>query len=552
MAHRVAQLRAEKVALRFLEDGERETCAVTYAELDESVRAIASWLQRDCAAGERAVLLFTPSIEFITAYLGCLYAGVLPVAISPPLDVAALDMSARMIARAAPSVVLTDLPELAGTLAAAAGEPRVATGAQALRGDPQTWARPEINLQSLALLQYTSGSTRDPRPVMVTHGNLVANQERLREFFGSDDGMGGVSWLPSYHDMGLMSALHAIYIGAWFVMMSPLDFLRRPMRWLEGISRYGAQVSGGPDFAYDLCVRKGTSDQIARLDLSSWQVACNGAQPVRAETMRAFAAAFAPAGFREQAFAPCYGLAEATLFVTGVAPHESFSVVRVPPSYDDHEGRVPAAGPDRHVVACGAVVGDEVLIAGPDGEVLGEREIGEIWVAGTSVAAGYWQLPDATAAKFRARPPGGDRDYLRTGDMGFLDDGRLCVLGRIKDLIVVEGRTHYPQDIESTVERCSDRLRPGCSAAFLARDAQGVEHLVVVCELARGAEPSARLARAARKAVRAEHGLVLHDLVMAPVRTVPKTTSGKVRRAACRLAYEEGELTRGIADASGG
>jgi amino acid adenylation domain-containing protein/FkbM family methyltransferase len=554
----------ERVAFTFLANGEVEEAWLTYQELDLRARALAARLAAHGLAGQRAMLLYPPGLDFIVAFFGCFYAGTLAVPAYPPASERSLPRLAAILASARPQAILTTSALLGKLERAAAKLP--GTGALiALATDtvaPELaagWTRPAIDLDHPAFLQYTSGSTSDPKGVIVRHGNLLHNEEMIRQAFGQSAESVIVGWLPLYHDMGLIgNVLQTLYAGATCILMSPLAFLTRPVRWLQAISRYRATTSGGPNFAYDLCARKATDAEIAALDLRSWEVAYNGAEPVRAATLRLFAERFAPCGFRAAAFYPCYGLAEATLFVAGgtlgVEPAvRSFATAalaanRLSPAEGGEEGR--------ELVSCGrAWLEQEIAIVDPEtGVRCAPGQVGEIWVAGPSVAGGYWQLPEATSHDFGARlaaePEAGL--FLRTGDLGAAFDGELFVTGRAKDLIIIRGRNHYPQDLELTFERCHSDLRPGCSTAF-AIEREGEERVVIVGELERGASAGLEeIAAAARQALSAEHEIALHDLVLVRPQTIPKTSSGKVQRRACRAAYLAGGGLDVIARSRGG
>ncbi|HEX5760111.1 MAG TPA: amino acid adenylation domain-containing protein, partial [Thermoanaerobaculia bacterium] len=390
-----------------------------------------------------------------------------------------------------------------------------------------------------------------PKGVVVTHGNLLDNEEAIRVAFAQSEASLVVGWLPLYHDMGLIgNVLQPLYAGARAVLMAPLSFLQRPALWLETISRYRATTSGGPNFAYDLCVRKVGEAEKAALDLTSWSLAFNGSEPVRAETLERFAAAFARCGFRRQAFFPCYGLAEATLFVTGGSPAEP-PVVREVDAAALERHRVvdapPGAPGSRSLVGCGrAAPAQAVRLIDPESRLpCPPAWVGEIWVAGPSVAAGYWRRPAETESTFGALPAGvagGEGPFLRTGDLGFLSAGELFVTGRIKDLIILRGRNHYPQDLERTAEASHPALRPGCAAAFAVdRDGEGRLVLLVEAERSSAAQVAAA-AEAARRAVAEEHEVAVEEVVLLRRGTILKTTSGKIRRGACRAAYLAGEL----------
>jgi acyl-CoA synthetase (AMP-forming)/AMP-acid ligase II len=423
----------------------------------------------------------------------------------------------------------------------------------AVAAEEDAWIDRGVTPETLAFLQYTSGSTAMPKGVMVSHENLVHNIHMLADRFGTYPGAIVVSWLPMFHDMGLIGCvLHPMLRGSSTYLMAPAAFLQRPLRWLQAISRYRGNVSGGPNFAYDLCVQRSTPEQRAALDLRSWHMAFNGAEPVRARTIEGFARAFAPHGFRPEAMSPGYGLAESTLLVS---IRERGDAVIAP--FDAEElgrGRarttVEPGVAARDLVGCGpANPGERVLIVDPERLTpCPDGDIGEIWVHGPSVAQGYWNLPEETRRTFRATLAGsGDGPFLRTGDLGFYHGGEIFIAGRIKDLIIADGRNHYPQDIELTVEQSHPAFRAGCSAAF-SIDTGGEERVVVVAEAnphrvdSGQADPAAAVLRAARRAVAVAHDLELADLYLCRPGTIPKTTSGKIRRQGCRAAFLSGAL----------
>ncbi|MEA2563977.1 MAG: hypothetical protein QOH06_5481 [Acidobacteriota bacterium] len=502
----------ERCAFTFLgdgRDGDTPTERLTYAEVDQKARAIAADLQRRGAAGERVLLLFPPGLDFVTAFLGCLYAGAVAVPAYPPSPGRGTGRLRSLLEDAKPRLALTT-PSLLPRVE------REVEGAVALEGlVPEDWRPPAVGPDSLAFLQYTSGSTSTPKGVRVTHGNLIANERAIQHAFGQSEESVVVGWLPLYHDMGLIgNVLQPLWCGATCVLMSPLSFLQRPRRWLEAIDRFQGTTSGGPDFAYSLCVRKIPPAEREGLDLSSWRVAFNGAEPVRAATLDAFAEAFAPCGFRREAFYPCYGLAEATLFVSGGDPDAAPKVVG-------------------NLVSCGrAWPGERITVVDAEGHELPAGEEGEIQVFGPSVADGYWE----------GESFGG---VLRTGDLGRLDEhGELFVTGRLKDLIVVRGRNLYPHDIERTAEESHLALRSGGGAAFSV-EVDGEERLVVVHEVERRREAEAgEAAEAIRAAVLREHEVSPHEVMPIRAGTLPKTSSGKVRRGACREEFLAGTLTR--------
>jgi acyl-CoA synthetase (AMP-forming)/AMP-acid ligase II len=400
----------------------------------------------------------------------------------------------------------------------------------------------------VAFLQYTSGSTSTPKGVIVTHANILANQRMIAGGFGSSERSVVGSWLPLYHDMGLIGCvMHPLFLGAPGYLMSPVEFLKAPVTWLRMISRYRVTLAGGPNFAYERCVRKVTPAQRVGLDLSSWTIAFNGAEPIRAETVDAFTAAFRDTGFRPEAMYPCYGLAEATLYVTGEPPLRGPVIRAFGVDELERDGRAaPTADPGgRRLVSSGRTWGAQrIVVVDPlEGRPLPDGGVGEIWVRGPNVAKGYWNRAGASAETFDARLPDGDGPYLRTGDLGFLLEGELYVTGRIKDLIVVRGRNHYPQDLERTAEEADSRARAGCGVAFGIEE-NGAEQVVIVQEVERDLSPEdlARLARAIRRAVASAHDLSPRAVVLLPPGEIPKTSSGKIQRGLTRERYLDGAL----------
>ncbi len=562
----------------YLIDGEAEGDHLTHATLDCQARGIGALLASYRAAGERALLLYPAGLEFIAAFFGCLYAGVIAV----PLPAPNLTHPQRTIPRlraiindAQPSVVLTTSAILAdaGDLFAQAPE------FQKLRWVPtdmvagglaEEWQDPGVTGNTLALLQYTSGSTAEPKGVMISHGNLIHNSVYISRLFALDPNGVTVTWLPAFHDMGLTNGIiQPVYKGRPCYLMPAVSFLMRPVRWLEAISRFKATISGGPNFAYELCTRRITPEQRETLDLTSWDVAYNGAEPVRADTMRRFAATFASCGLRPGTLHPCYGLAEATLLVSGGSLRDGIvRTIQVPALERNHV--VDACDQDRNVrtlVSSGHALPDtKIVIADPESlTACAPDQVGEIWVSGPSVTQGYWNRPEETERACHAcLKDTGDGPFLRTGDLGFVQDGELFVTGRLKDLIILSGRKLYPQDIELTAEQSHPALRPACCAVF-AVDGPDEERLVIVVEVephyrpaghsspAReaSAHPPGRLpldveavVRAVRAAVAEQHDARAHTVVLLRAGRIPKTTSGKVQRHACKAGFLEGTLDR--------
>ncbi|HSF42104.1 MAG TPA: amino acid adenylation domain-containing protein, partial [Thermoanaerobaculia bacterium] len=544
----------ERTAYVFLADGEEEQDRLTYAALDTRARAIAAALGRAVMPGERVLLLYPPGLDFIAAFFGCLYAGLIAVPAYPPRSPRMMPRLLSLLADARPAVALASGASLTRVRGWLERTPEAAAlswlATDGLEPAPAGWEPAAPESDDIAFLQYTSGSTSTPKGVMVSHGNLLHNQEMIRRAFGQDEDSVIVGWLPLYHDMGLIgNVLQPLYVGARCVLMSPHSFLQRPQRWLEAISRHGATTSGGPNFAYDLCARKVSPADLAGLDLSRWNVAFNGAEPVRPETLERFATTFAPAGFRREAFYPCYGLAEGTLFAAGGLCGRAPEVRAFEASALEQNRAVPVeAGPApaRRLVGCGhAWMEQEIAVVDPEtGERCASGQVGEIWISGPSVARGYWGRAEETQRTFGAELPGSGRPFLRTGDLGVISEGELFVTGRLKDLIILRGRNLYPQDIELTVEASHPALRAGCAAAFPVEVA-GEERLVVVQEIERRQQDHVdveAVAEAIRRAVAEEHEARVHEVVLLEAGAIPKTSSGKIQRHACRAGYLAGSL----------
>ncbi|MHB9858119.1 type I polyketide synthase [Streptomyces sp. YIM S03343] len=547
--------RAEEPFYRFLVHGEDQAELLTGAVLDRRARAIAVALGERAAVGDRALILCPPGIDYVAAFFGCLYAGVVAVPAYPPDPGLVPRMLPRLlgvIEDAAPSVVLA--PAAAAAMADQIAELAPETAAlpwlavdEVDEAGAADWRRPGVRGHDLAFLQYTSGSTGRPKGVMLSHDNLLANLAAIDRHMLGGDAPSCVIWLPPYHDMGLIGGLlEPAYRGYPVTFMSPLAFLKRPARWLRAVSDFRATHSGGPNFAYDLCVAKISEEERAGLDLSNWQVAFSGAEPVRAETLERFARSFEPNGFRRSAFYPCYGMAEASLLLSGGARTTNPPVLRVRADLLE-QNRVEPAEPGagtRTLVSCGQIIsGHRLVIVAPDaGTPLPDGEVGEIWVAGPSIARGFWGRPEESAERLDARLPDGEGPFLRTGDLGFLHDGELYVTGRIKDLIIIAGKNHYPQDIERTVEEAHPALRRGAGIAFSV-DSGEAEELVVV-QAVRGAARAAaeEIFTAVRAAIAEQHGLQVHDIVLVAPGSIPKTSSGKLQRYACKEAYLAGSL----------
>jgi natural product biosynthesis luciferase-like monooxygenase protein len=537
---------------------------------------VAATLQRLGAPGERAILLYPPGIEYIAAFFGCMYAGVLAVPAYPP-DPSRLQRSLPRLVNICSD---SGAKFLLTTSAIAAMGPAISEMAPVLRDmswvasdeikqdAAARWSMPSLSANDLAFLQYTSGSTGNPRGVMLSHENLLHNIALIRDAAEMEENSTGISWLPPYHDMGLIgSILCPLVHGGPLVFMSPLAFLGKPLRWLAAISKYRGVISGAPNFAYDLCVRRTTPEDVRALDLSSWRVALSGAEPIRQGTLEQFTRHFAPAGFRSQAFYPCYGLAEATLIVTGGAAGAGASVFMADTEALRQNRAIRATDPTQAtpLISCGRSVGGQSVVVVDTSNLLPvpTGSIGEVWVAGPSVARGYWARSEESLHTFRAYLADGTGPFLRTGDLGFMRDGEVSITGRLKDLIIIRGANYYPQDFERTVEAAHPRLRKGCAVAFSFNDG-GEERLVVVAEVERRSADRARgtldaasavidvppldfviaeVVAAIREAIAGQHQLQVYSVVLIPPGTLPKTSSGKVQRQGTRAEYVAGTLT---------
>jgi acyl-CoA synthetase (AMP-forming)/AMP-acid ligase II len=545
----------DDVAYAHLPDGEGIGATMTYAELDEAARAAAASFT---ALGPGNVLLLYPSgLDFVRALFGCLYIGLTPAPVQVPRSRQSVERLRRIARDAAATTVLTtaavrdDLEERFGDLLS--GLTLIATDAPGgvPVGAPTPSGLPHAG--DTALLQYTSGSTGDPKGVMVTHANFVSNLVETDEVWPVETDGAVVSWLPLFHDMGLVfGVLFPLWAGVPAYLMPPEAFIRRPGRWLEAISRFRGTHAAAPSFAYDLCVRAAAEGRISRVcDLSRWRVAANGAEPVRFRTIERFAETFAPYGFRREAMCPGYGLAENTLRATGVPPDRAPEVLRLSEQALG-EGRadiVGAAAEGAKPLVSSGVPARSTRIRIADPRTLVEcppGRIGEIWIDGPCVASGYLGRPGLSEQTFRARIHGEPhgQTHLRTGDLGFLHEGELYVTGRVKDVIIRNGRNYYPQDIELSAESAVPGLRPNCAAAFSVDDGTQ-EQLVVVVE-ADGRVLRAYGERSLRErvhdVVHENHRLMADDIVVVRRGAIPKTTSGKVQRRACRNRYEAGEL----------
>ncbi|WPO00925.1 non-ribosomal peptide synthetase [Pseudomonas sp. MUP55] len=535
----------DQVALRFLAESAEHSVVLSYRDLDLRARTIAAALQADVASGERAVLLFPSGPDYVAAFFGCLYAGVIAVPAYPPESTRRhhQERLLSIISDAEPRRLLT-IASLADGLAQIENAPPVLSVDTLDAQLADHWVAPELQPDDIAFLQYTSGSTALPKGVQVSHGNLVANEVLIRRGFGIDLNPDDVivSWLPLYHDMGLIGGLlQPIFSGVPCVLMSPAYFLARPLRWLEAISEYGGTISGGPDFAYRLCSERISESALNRLDLSQWRVAYSGSEPIRLDTLERFADKFAACGFSSNNFFASYGLAEATLFVAGGSRGHGIPALRV----DEQALAANRAEPGQGsaIMSCGTAQPDHaVLIADPHTlSELADNCVGELWASGPSIAHGYWRNPEASARTFVQHA---GRTWLRTGDLGFIRDGEVYITGRLKDLLIVRGHNLYPQDIEHTIEREVEVVRKGRVAAFAVND-QGLEGIGIAAEISRSVQkilPPEALIKAIRQAVAEAYQEAPCVVLLLNPGALPKTSSGKLQRAACALHHADGSL----------
>ncbi|MGB3292557.1 MAG: type I polyketide synthase [Phormidesmis sp.] len=556
LRHR-AQHQAEQEAYLFWEDKKIVSNSLSYGSLDQRARVIAASLQSITQPGERVLLLYPSDLDFVAAFYGCLYAGVTAVPAYPPKRNQKMYRLQAIATDAQTTVALTTQALLKTLGQQFSTEPTLASlrvlATDSIPSEEASWQPLSLHGQSLAFLQYTSGSTGAPKGVMVSHSNLLHNSATIHQKFDHSADSRGVIWLPPYHDMGLIGGvLQPLYGGFPVLLMSPVAFLQKPLRWLQAISDYGATTSGGPNFAYDLCLKKIKPDQLDNIDLSTWKVAFTGAEPIRSETLAQFAATFEPLGFRSEAFYPCYGMAETTLLVTGGLSAEP-PIVRAIEGSALEQNQVVFGGDRaessdlREIVSCGKSPSDQTIaVVHPESLArCADDTVGEIWVSGPSVAQGYWHQPEQTREIFQAYlSETGEGPFLRTGDLGFLHEGELFVTGRLKDMIIIRGQNHYPQDIELTVEQADPALRTGCGVAFSV-EIDNREKLVIAQEVERSylrKLDSNAVITAIRRAISDQHNLQTYAVLLLKTASLPKTSSGKVRRTACRDKFLSGSL----------
>ena len=551
-----ASTQPERIAYIFLRNGETEEARLTYGELDQNARAIAAHLQSLEAKGERGLLLYPPGLDFISAFFGCLYAEVVAIPAYPPRRNQNLFRLQAIIADSQARFTFTNaalFPTLENQWAkdSELAEMQWVVTDEIDHHLSANWQEPTLEKNTLAFLQYTSGSTGTPKGVMVSHHNLLINSAFIDHVWGHDQDSVMVTWLPTFHDMGLIyGVIQPLYKGFLCYMMAPANFVERPLRWLQALSDKKATHSAAPNFAYDLCVRKIPPEKRATLDLSHWRMTLNGSEPVRAEVLKKFAEAFQVSGFKATALCPGYGLAEATLVVTAVSYDSPSYFYPVQANALEKNKIVGATETDSNVqtlVGCGwTTIDTQIVIVNPETlKPCSPEIVGEIWVSGSTIAQGYWGKPQETQETFQAYlADTGAGPFLRTGDLGFIKDGELFVTGRLKEIILIRGRNNYPQDIEYTVQNSHPALRPSCGAAFTVEN-KGEERLVVVQEVERTWLRKIdidEVNRAIRKAVVQEYDLQVYAIALIRTGSLPKTSSGKIQRRGCRAKFLEGSL----------
>ena len=555
-----AHYQPKQKAYTFLQDSQIaekiEEKSLTYFEIHTRAMAIGALLQSLEVTGERALLLYSPGLEFIAAFFGCLYAGVVPVPTNVPRRNQKTPISKVILRDSKAKIVLTTAEKLAKIASKHIKDPELESlhwfSTNDIKNDlAADWQRQKICQDSLAFLQYTSGSTGNPKGVMVSHANLLHNSKIIYKCFEHSPESHALVWLPHYHDMGLIGGIiQPLYGGFPSTLMSPISFIKKPYLWLQAISHYKVTTSGGPSFAYDLACKQITPEQISSLDLSSWTVAFNGAEFIREDAMRRFAATFAPCGFRWESFYPCYGMAEGTLLVSGgfknSAPVIDFDEEI---SFKQEQSVNPENGNNnsKPIVSCGKNwQGQKIVIANPKLLTLcAEGQVGEIWVQGQSVTQGYWNRLEETEKTFDAYlNDTKEGPFLRTGDLGFLKNGELFVTGRIKEMIIIRGKNHYPQDIELTAQKAHISLETNSGAAF-SIEVEGQERLVIAQEVKRTyirKLNTCEVLSAIRRAILKHHGLQPYKILLLKPGRIPKTTSGKIQRCACKECFSNQSL----------
>lgn len=545
-----AKNQADKIAYTHLKDRDGDIEEISYADFEKRVKQLAAKLQEFGVEGERIVLMYPPGIDYTVAYFAVIFAGAIAVPVYEPRQSNHFNRIESILADCQPKILLTKEKVIKATSdeilekLSQFGATWLTTDNEDFFTGNEVWQPVTLSKNSVVFLQYTSGSTGNPKGVMVTNGNLLHNSEMIRLVTGQDQSSCMVTWLPPYHDMGLIGGLiQPLYTGYQCVILSPISVIQRPIKWLNAIRDYKGTISGGPNFIYEACVKRVRDKQLAGCDLSSWQIAFNGAEPINADTVNAFSERFEQYGFKHTSHLPCYGMAETTLMVTS-ANHNTSPVIsyfdkdQLQADFGKRSNQIMSAIP---LVSSGKVVPDlDIKIVDPDsGRELDDGQVGEVWVRGDSVALGYWQKAPITGEDFVGILEGDvENRYLRTGDLGFIDDQEVFITGRIKDLIIIRGKNHYPQDIEATVTDASEHIKPHTGAAFSVEH-EGAEKLVVMQEIDRRLESEQHheVKEILKEKVAEYHGLQLFDVKFIRPGTLPKTTSGKIQRRLAKKVY---------------
>jgi acyl-CoA synthetase (AMP-forming)/AMP-acid ligase II len=538
---RWADAQPHALAFRHLANGEQQTSSLTYQQLYASAQRIAgAMIRRGVQRNDRVLLLLPQDLRFVIAVIGCFFSRVAAVPIKLPSPGRPPAQLRSILKSAAPRIILTTREVFERLQAHVTGEIQDLVWEMYETLEPEEAARrlPPVEREDLALVQYSSGSTGEPKGVAITHYNLIHNQECIRQAFGHSSDMVIGGWLPLHHDMGLIGlVLQPLYCGGRAVLMSPLAFLQKPLRWLRMISRYGVTTSGGPNFAFDSCVQHARARDLVGVDLSRWHIAFNGAEPIRSDTINRFCETFSAQGFQRRSMYPCYGLAESTLFVSGGSP--GAGPITVKPHKEARQSGTDAV--NNSAVSCGRGWNGTIIriVDSETRQICPPGAVGEIWVSSPSVGAGYFRDPARTAEIFEAHIEGApDTPYLRTGDLGFVLDGELIVAGRMKDVMIIRGRNHYPQDLERTMSDTAPIFHKHGGVAF-SIDHNGEEDLILIQELVRGtyATNAAELIGLIRQNVIVEHGVRAKTVMLVRAWALPRTSSGKLRRSTCRELF---------------
>ena len=542
----------DDLALEYLEDGEVSGTSYTFFQLFKQSVAVAEKLQKKLKFQDRVLLFYPPGPEFVTAFLGCLLAGVIAVPAYPPKKNRNTNRLEAIIRDCGAEAILTTLSSL-NKMKSNFSEVSLIQGLKWLATDDTdesmnvNFSLDQLKREHVAFIQYTSGSTGEPKGVIVNHRNLLHNSERIREVFLNYGVNRVVSWLPAFHDMGLIfGILQPVFSGWPFTLMAPNAFLIKPLRWLQAISKGGNVAAAGPDFAYRLCAEKISNDEISGLDLSGWKLAVDGAEPVRAETVSSFHSRFRSCGFTKRAFCPGYGMAEYTLYATAMRKDEEIPIIEIDPKiYQEQQKINLKSGTGHFLVACGQILYTaEVKIVDCEKQILcTEDSVGEIWLSSDSIAQGYWGKEKLSEEIFEAfTRDTGEGPFLRTGDLGFIHDGYLYISGRLKDLIIINGVNYYPQDLEKCVEESSESIQKGCCAAFAIQH-QNTEKWVMVCELERKPKVDLNLLRMqVLEDLQKTWGIQPWELVFIRYGSSHKTSSGKIQRQSTKKAWESKKL----------